>query len=276
MLIACKNCHRPLEVSTLAPGTVARCFCGTLNRVPLKAQAQACMIKCGACGAAIAEGKQECEYCGAAVRFEDRGSREVCPHCFGAVAASARFCPSCGCELKSQAILKAMRSLECPSCRADLVECRDAELAFVQCITCAGIWLEEELFRRLIGERGKDASRVLDAAKRKGPPQDHIHPSDEVVYRPCPVCRDRMPRINFGSSGVILDWCGRHGYWFDADELNHLLERAARGELSWPARDAEKESEKRPRPLIVETPFQPYRNRSSFLDVFLNLFDPWT
>lgn len=33
-----------------------------------------------------------------------------------------------------------------------------------------------------------------------------------------------MNRKNFGSvSGVVIDWCKGHGFWFDAEELERIL-----------------------------------------------------
>jgi Zn-finger nucleic acid-binding protein len=42
----------------------------------------------------------------------------------------------------------------------------------------------------------------------------------KIRYRRCPECGEFMQRKNFaGRSGVIVDWCGDHGTWLDADEL---------------------------------------------------------
>jgi hypothetical protein len=41
-----------------------------------------------------------------------------------------------------------------------------------------------------------------------------------------------MVRKNFGhTSGVIVDWCGAHGTWFDADELERVAAFVAAGGL---------------------------------------------
>ena len=43
-------------------------------------------------------------------------------------------------------------------------------------------------------------------------------------YLPCPVCGELMSRRNFADvSGVILDWCRGHGWWFDAHELERVI-----------------------------------------------------
>ena len=54
-----------------------------------------------------------------------------------------------------------------------------------------------------------------------------------VVYRRCPECRQHMVRKNFGrTSGVVVDWCGGHGTWFDADELERVAAFVAAGGLA--------------------------------------------
>jgi hypothetical protein len=46
---------------------------------------------------------------------------------------------------------------------------------------------------------------------------------ERVAYRRCPECGANMLRKNFGKrSGVILDWCGGHGTWLDAHEMEDV------------------------------------------------------
>ena len=50
-----------------------------------------------------------------------------------------------------------------------------------------------------------------------------------------------MQRKNYGKrSGVIVDWCGTHGTWLDADELEQIAAFIASGGLrdAAPLRDA--------------------------------------
>jgi hypothetical protein len=45
----------------------------------------------------------------------------------------------------------------------------------------------------------------------------------DVAYRRCPECGQTMQRRNFGRrSGVIVDWCGSHGTWLDAHEMEDI------------------------------------------------------
>ena len=45
-----------------------------------------------------------------------------------------------------------------------------------------------------------------------------------MLYRKCPVCRVIMHRRNYGpGSGIVLDHCREHGFWFDQQELDVIL-----------------------------------------------------
>ena len=46
----------------------------------------------------------------------------------------------------------------------------------------------------------------------------------DAAFLPCPRCKDRMVRKNFGgASGVILDVCRHDGIWLDHRELERVL-----------------------------------------------------
>src|SRR5262249_45078790 len=54
----------------------------------------------------------------------------------------------------------------------------------------------------------------------------------QIAYRKCPECGALMQRTNFGHrSGVVVDWCGSHGTWLDADELEDIADFVAAGGL---------------------------------------------
>jgi Zn-finger nucleic acid-binding protein len=60
-------------------------------------------------------------------------------------------------------------------------------------------------------------------ARASAPPRDAL-PEGEVRYLPCPVCGGLMQRQNFAKvSGVIIDWCRGHGFWFDTHELESVM-----------------------------------------------------
>src|SRR5690606_31392660 len=126
---------------------------------------------------------------------------------------------------------QAVLDLACPRCESEMAACRRTEgedlgVEIVECTACAGVWLGETAFQRLLEKR--KASRTPGPGI--GPRVAHHDGANasadhrEVRYARCPVCRDVMNRRNFARrSGVIVDWCRGHGWWFDADELQHIL-----------------------------------------------------
>jgi Zn-finger nucleic acid-binding protein len=94
-----------------------------------------------------------------------------------------------------------------------------------ECTSCGGLWVAGEHFERLV-------ARAIEARRQRGPGAEWVaaprvkgaNPAAQrVAYRRCPVCGVQMLRRNFRrSSGVILDVCGEHGSWLDADELEQI------------------------------------------------------
>jgi len=112
----------------------------------------------------------------------------------------------------------------CPICGPDRVlvsrQLADEHAAVLECEKCGGFWLGLETFEMLLEV---EARRPKAAASPKQRPQPAAQQGP--AYRPCVVCGGLMVRRNFGrgKSGVIVDICGSHGIWFDADELSHLI-----------------------------------------------------
>lgn len=247
MIVACEHCHRQIDVGAHAVGAKVRCFCGGLNVVSKRVARDAKMQKCSNCGAGLHASKPNCEYCTAPVSIPDRGLGPTCPSCFARLVTGAKYCSCCGLAIEAQAVLTALPSHRCPSCKGTLAECRSESIAFVECTACAGIWLDSVVFQKLIREAtttGESAIR-LDSERRSAADQK---PPDAPLYRACPVCKDIMPRRNYGKSGVIIDWCGRHGYWFDANELANILALARGGKLEKEAQRLHNEVERRKLP----------------------------
>jgi Zn-finger nucleic acid-binding protein len=124
----------------------------------------------------------------------------------------------------------AEQALACPACRVAMANQTIGGVVVGECPQCNGLWVPGESFNDLI-ERARTAAaaRPPDAATGLGvvnPKPRRRHPSRHatgVVYRRCPVCKSPMHRKNFGqASGVIVDWCGPHGTWLDADELGEI------------------------------------------------------
>lgn len=243
MLIACPSCHRQYDVGAHPAGAKVRCFCGVTVVVPKPERRDAKMLHCSGCGAGLPAGTTDCGFCGSSVGLGQKGLGDACPSCYSRLLKGAKFCSTCGTEIRPAAVLKALSDHSCPRCEQPMSECTAPNANFVECTKCGGLWLGESTFRALTERREQNAAPALLAA-RTPPPAAARDPSEDltkVVYLPCPVCRQRMNRRNFArSSGVILDWCRGHGFWFDADELERILAFIQRGGLEQ-QREREKE-----------------------------------
>jgi Zn-finger nucleic acid-binding protein len=234
MLIACSRCHRQYDVGHLAVGERVRCACGHVNPVPAPRARRVAMLHCSSCGGRLREGAATCDYCSAEVCLADRGLGPACPECLAGTFADAKHCAGCGVRIAPEAVLRALADRHCPRCRQPLTESEDEGRRYVECTRCGGLWLDETLFERIASEK----ERALPVAIRgpvpaAGQPQGR----EDVRYLPCPVCSQIMSRRNFaGCSGVVLDWCRGHGWWFDAAELERVLAFLEQG--GWSARAA--------------------------------------
>jgi hypothetical protein len=66
--------------------------------------------------------------------------------------------------------------------------------------------------------------------------------TQKIEYRPCPARNQRMMRKNFARvSGIIVDECGPHGSFFDAGELEDVLDFVRSGGLALAQRKDEEE-----------------------------------
>jgi Zn-finger nucleic acid-binding protein len=268
MLIACPACRRQYDVSSFEPGAKVRCFCGEACTVPEPKARQVQMLHCSSCGGRLACGATRCEYCDAEVMLRDRGLGDLCPECFSRLFVGGGYCTTCGVAIRPEVVTKALSSLACPRCKHVLTLRESPTASFTECIACGGLWLDAETFERLKAERvaAGHAAPSAPAAQTTSTPR----PEPDVRYLPCPVCGDLMNRKNFAlTSGVILDWCRRHGFWFDGGELEAVLRFVDEGGL---ARAEVREHERRLRQLetagrktpgIPTLPLDPHARRWS-------------
>ena len=107
-----------------------------------------------------------------------------------------------------------------------MAACSVTNVSFSECEQCGGLWLDEQSVRQMVTDRERStAPAILGSVHAHLPEDDDTGARHKVSYVPCPVCHDLMNRQNFGSiSGVIVDWCRGHGFWFDAHELEAVFE----------------------------------------------------
>lgn len=117
-----------------------------------------------------------------------------------------------------------MSELRCPSCSSSVLEASpiaaeiDRSDVFA-CTTCEGFWLSREA---LVVLASRPLGGLLD--KSREAVASTVSSEQPTVYRKCPKCHEHLNRRLYGiASGVIIDLCIEHGYWFDKGELVRVL-----------------------------------------------------
>jgi Zn-finger nucleic acid-binding protein len=115
---------------------------------------------------------------------------------------------------------------ECPRCRGRLGEATFSDATVLDCADCRGLFLP----RRVIDVFLRDERNAVRLAF---PQRERVPEPSPVRYLNCPLCGKTMNRENFGTmSGVVVDVCLDDGIWFDAGEVNAVIEFVAEGGLA--------------------------------------------
>ncbi|HEV7994144.1 MAG TPA: zf-TFIIB domain-containing protein [Gemmatimonadaceae bacterium] len=179
-------------------------------------------LTCPQCGAAADSNATSCAFCQA------RLATVACSKCYGLVFIGSKHCGHCGAEMKDPDAVAATAH-RCPRGCGALREIRLGTVDLEECERCVGMWVRQDEFQRIYAEEEHGAV-VLGPELSQHRVQGN--PLETVRYVPCPECGKLMNRINFAKrSGVILDSCGKHGTWFDADELRRVVEFIRKGGL---------------------------------------------
>ena len=230
-LVQCPNCHAQYDADQAAAGTIT-CRCGTSCLAEAPKAKDAAVTRCASCGALLGAGAESCIYCGAVVVRQNAPAGPVCPQCYARNPAGARHCTSCGIAFQPQPIRDRAEPLPCPVCSEVRLGSRSLGGLWVdECPQCLGLWAPGDVMDRLVervrkSRRQARGSQVTEHHERRAAWQD------QVVYRHCPECGGTMQRKNFGGrSGVVLDWCGSHGTWLDAHEMEDVAAFVMEGGL---------------------------------------------
>ena len=224
-LLQCDHCHRQYDAGGRTVGERVRCACGTLLRIREPRSHDALVVRCSGCGGGREDRADHCRYCKADFTAFERDLDTVCPSCCARISNRARFCHHCGTRIAPEQDVFTPTAFACPACGSSR-ELRNRQLAqqnvhVLECTICIGLWLGHASFQTLM-ERTR---RECEARARQ--PNETLPADDRKTrwrYRSCPVCDDVMVRRNFGrTSGVVVDVCGNHGVWFDAEELERIL-----------------------------------------------------
>jgi Zn-finger nucleic acid-binding protein/ribosomal protein L40E len=222
-LVACPKCHAQYDLDGQTRELV-ECPCGTTFPARSAPAVDAAVQRCAACGALVGETDTTCPYCQAAVVRQFAPAGPVCPQCYARNPEGARHCTACGVEFAPQPLRDQSRQIECPVCAGVALTARSLDGLWVdECPMCLGLWAPGDLMDRIV-------ARVRERRKAGGQPSiDPAHLPRKsawqtgVAYRKCPECGAGMQRKNFGHrSGVVVDWCGSHGTWLDANEMEDI------------------------------------------------------
>jgi len=232
MIIACNACGLQYDVRAFTEGTIILCRCQHQLLVPAHVVG---VVRCPSCAGTVDASAQRCLYCQSLV------SRHRCPSCAVPLRAEAKFCDQCGATVDDVGAFTARASeRSCPRCRVPMFHDTCAGLEIEGCAECLGMWVPHAAVRQLVERTPRHIKPVTDAAPSVRTATPAAAPAAPIppggaAYIPCPSCGQLMNPKNYGgTTGIQIDFCALHGIWFDANELNQMLESVARDGASAP------------------------------------------
>ena len=229
IIVSCVECDRQYDTIGRAPGQRFRCICGAMNVVPEPGEHEASVIRCSACGGVREKGARHCRFCGADFTLHEKDLDTVCSKCLTRISNRAKFCHHCATPVVVVGSAGEATKMVCPACRdpnhLNVRRLLDDRISALECTRCAGLWVDNALFNALERRMIERAASGIDGEhKTVTETLSNPQPGDQNLYRKCPVCRVLMHRRNYGpGSGVIMDHCQQHGFWFDNQELSVIL-----------------------------------------------------
>lgn len=269
VLVSCNNCKRQYDTVGRARGEKFHCICGQLITVPEQLFYDAAVVRCSACGGVRQKNKNSCEFCGADFTVHEQDLQTVCPECLARISDKSKFCHNCATPIMVIGSVGERTSKACPRCRQKSVlsvrKIKSSELNAMECTLCAGIWLDTETFLALERQMLELASSGISGEHKKvvgGLPR--THEGDQNLYRRCPGCDVIMHRRNYGpGSGIVIDHCREHGFWFDQQELSVILRWIRTGGLLASSKRRAAMQRDRDRVAKILSDIEKYRNRLS-------------
>ncbi len=157
--------------------------------------------KCSVCSAPMPDNSNYCEYCNT---FNESDARDDVLFLEND-NSDTRLCPHCEVPMNPLQALK------------------DENVIIDMCPECFGMFFDRGELRYLVELLTKD--KEINVNKIDIGDLEKIPLTSRVDYVKCPVCGDTMHRINYEeTSGIVFDYCKKHGIYLDSGELKQILE----------------------------------------------------
>ncbi len=180
------------------------------------------MRKCKHCNAVMPKYSNTCFYCDTFNEPEEVEAEEIIVST--SETGELRYCPHCVLPMDSVKILK------------------DYDIVIEQCPKCHGFFFDLGELKALIKIISKNENIDINRIDIGDFNLDNF--MGKIKYIKCPVCNDTMHRISFDNdSGVVYDYCAKHGIYLDSGELKQIIryERSGKYDFINPGRSAMKE-----------------------------------
>ncbi len=107
--------------------------------------------------------------------------------------------------------------MDCPMCKEPMIVLELNEVEIDHCISCGGIWLDAGELELLLED---------SILKDKLLTSFEVERNTKEKSRRCPICLKKMEKILCGTDKkILIDKCRKNdGIWFDAGELNKVIE----------------------------------------------------
>jgi len=111
----------------------------------------------------------------------------------------------------------------CPACKSDMIVVEHERIELDYCVKCHGVWFDAGELELLLGTLGLDSAGpflggILETKEAETPEKK----------RRCPLCRQKMKKVNLETK-VLVDICPQgEGIWFDGGEVGALIGRLAK------------------------------------------------
>lgn len=110
--------------------------------------------------------------------------------------------------------------MDCPSCSTELKRKMIKDIEVDECPECKGTWFEEDELRKAKDATDSDL-RWIDFEIWKHKDRMKARPKE----RACPHCKKALVAIDYGDTGVQIDYCPLcKGIWLDKDEFKSIID----------------------------------------------------